>query len=65
MLQFQDIIRAYEHGCQSRYDIADYLNLSEDFLQNAINYYKDKYGTYVTYDNYIIYFEPLGVLNIY
>lgn len=65
MLQFEDIIRAYEHGCQSRYDIAEYLNISEEFLQNAINYYKDKYGAYVAYDNYFIYFEPLGVLKIY
>lgn len=65
MLQFEDIIQAYEHGCQSRYDIAEYLNISEEFLQNAINYYKDKYGAYVAYDNYFIYFEPLGVLKIY
>lgn len=65
MLQFEDIIRAYEHGCQSRYDIAEYLNVSEEFLQNAINYYKDKYGAYIAYDNYFIYFEPLGVLKIY
>lgn len=65
MLQFEDIIRAYEHGCQSRYDIAEYLNISEEFLQDAINYYKDKYGAYVAYDNYFIYFEPLGVLKIY
>ena len=65
MLQFEDIIRAYEHGCQSRYDIAEYLNISEEFLQDAINYYKDKYGSYVAYDNYFIYFEPLGVLKIY
>lgn len=65
MLQFKDIIRAYEHGCQNRYDIAEYLNISEEFLQDAINYYKDKYGAYVAYDNYFIYFEPLGVLKIY
>lgn len=65
MLQFEDIIRAYEHGCQSRYDIAEYLNISEEFLQDATNYYKDKYGAYVAYDNYFIYFEPLGVLKIY
>lgn len=65
MLQFEDIIQAYEHGCQSRYDIAEYLNISEEFLQDAINYYKDKYGAYIAYDNYFIYFEPLGVLKIY
>ena len=65
MLQFEDIIGAYEHGCQNRYDIAEYLNISEEFLQDAINYYKDKYGAYVAYDNYFIYFEPLGVLKIY
>lgn len=56
------IIRAYEHGCNSLYDMADYLDVTEDFLHDAIIYYRGKYGEYTILDNYIIYFEPnLGV----
>ena len=52
------LIRAYEHGCTSRYDIAEYLNVTEEFLEDAVNTYRDKYGVYTTIDNYIVYFIP-------
>lgn len=56
------IIKAYEHGCQNKHDIAEYLNITEPFLDDAIDAYRKKYGTHVRLDNYIIYFEPcLGV----
>lgn len=56
------IIKAYENGAQNRYELASYLNVTEDFIQQAINHYKDKYGLYHKVDNYIIYFDPLYIL---
>ena len=61
-LQFGDIVEAFNHGCRNRYEIAEYLGVTEAFLQDGIDYYKGKYGPYTKYGNYIIYFEPLGVL---
>lgn len=59
------IIRAYEYGCYCLYDMADYLDVTEGFLYDAIKYYRGKYGEYTTLDNYIIYFEPnLGVFKL-
>jgi hypothetical protein len=59
------IIRAYEYGCYCLYDMADYLDVTEEFLHDAIKYYRGKYGEYTTLDNYIIYFEPnLGVFKL-
>lgn len=52
------LIRAYEHGCQSSHEIADYLEVTEEFFLEAIECYTQKYGTYATLDNYIIYFMP-------
>ena len=52
------LIRAYENGCTSRYDIAEYLNITEEFLEDAIKCYREKYGVYTTIDNYTIYFIP-------
>ena len=52
------LIRAYENGCTSRYDIAEYLNITEEFLEDAIKCYREKYGVYTTVDNYTIYFIP-------
>lgn len=52
------LIRAYEHGCKSRYEIAEYLDVTEEYLKECIDCYRDKYGEYKTVDNYTIYFIP-------
>lgn len=58
-----DLINAFNAGVQGRYEIAQYLNVTEEFLQAAIEYYKQKYGTYFEIDTYLIYFEPhLGIM---
>lgn len=56
------IVNSYKHGCRNKYEMAEYLNVSEKFLEDALKYYKEKYGLYYEIDNYIVYFEPLGVL---
>lgn len=62
MIGLIGIIKAYEHGCYSLHETADYLNVTEEFLNEALTYYKNKHGIYTTVDNYIIYFEPsLGI----
>jgi hypothetical protein len=58
------LINAYEHGCKSRHEIAEYLEVTESFLQEAVNYYHEKYGVFTQIDNYIIYFQPLGILSL-
>ena len=52
------LIRAYEYGCSNQYEIAEYLEITEEFLCEAIECYRDKYGVYTCIDNYTIYFIP-------
>ena len=52
------IITAFRAGCQSRHEIAELLNVTEEYLQECIDCYRDKYGVYTEVDNYIIYFIP-------
>ena len=52
------IIRCYEHGCQSIAEMADYLEVTEEFLHEALSHYRSKYGLSTNIDRYIIYFEP-------
>lgn len=52
------LVKAYEHGCQSLHEISDFLDVTEEFFQEAIECYRQKYGVYTTLDNYIIYFIP-------
>lgn len=52
------IIDAYLHHCQSLSESAEYLGVTEDFLNDTLTYYRNKYGVYTTVDNYAIIFEP-------
>lgn len=52
------LINAFEKGIRSKYELADYLNITEQYLEQAIHHYKEKYGVCFEIDNYLIYFEP-------
>ncbi len=59
------IVKAYQYGCRNRYEVAEYLEVTEEFLADAIKAYRSKFGVYATVDNYIVYFEPtIGVMEI-
>lgn len=59
------IISCYRAGCRNLYEMAEYLNVTEEFLHDALSCYRQKYGTCKQIDNYVIYFEPsLGVLEM-
>ena len=52
------ITTAYAHGCRNTYEMADYLNVTEEFLNDALDAYRSKYGVCTVLDNYTIYFIP-------
>lgn len=52
------LIRAYDAGCRSGYEIAEYLEVTEKCLAECIEAYRDKYGIGTTLDNYYIMFIP-------
>ena len=59
------IIRCFEAGCQSQSEMAEFLDVTEDFLREALERYRQKYGICTSVDQYIIYFEPsLAVVRI-
>ena len=58
------LISAYEAGCGNLYEMAEYLDATEEYLKEAIDCYKSKYGLCTSIDNYIIYFEPLAVIKL-
>ena len=59
------IIDAYLHHCQSLSESAEYLGVTEEFLNDSLTYYRNKYGVYTTLDNYAIIFEPsIAVLEL-
>lgn len=53
------LIEAYIAGCRSLYDTADYLNVTEEFLSDAIEEYTRKYGNQlISHEGYYIVFVP-------
>lgn len=65
MIGLAGIISAYKAGCKNPYEMAEHLDVSEDFLLETLDAYKDKYGVCTKLDNYVIYFEPnLGVFEL-
>lgn len=59
------IISAHTAGCRNLYEMADYLDITEEYLKEALDCHQSKYGEYVKVDNYMIYFIPsLAVLEI-
>lgn len=52
------IVHAYEAGCRNLYEMAEYLDATEEYLKEALDCYHSIHGVYATIDNYIIFFEP-------
>lgn len=52
------LLEAFRAHCETLFDIAEFLNVSEDTLTEALEYYRQIYGTGVMVDNYMIEFEP-------
>ena len=52
------IICAFEKGVRSKAEMADYLDVTEEYLTAALDAYRKKYGKYVSFEKYTISFEP-------
>lgn len=52
------LIRSYEHGCRNRFEIAEYLEVTEEVLEECLSFYQNKYGVCTNVDNYVVYFIP-------
>lgn len=52
------IIECFKRGCQSLHESAEYLEVSEEVLSDALKCYREKFGPCTCVDNYVIWFEP-------
>lgn len=65
MITMDKLANAKKSGCRNRYEIAEYLDVTEEFLQEAIDSYKEIYGAgYHQYGDYLICFEPFNIYSI-
>ncbi|WP_163853733.1 ImmA/IrrE family metallo-endopeptidase [Paenibacillus elgii] len=66
LIPLSRIVDGHKAHVKGRHEIADYLGVTEEFLQAAIDRYRDQYGLCTILDGrYIIYFDPLGVAEMF
>lgn len=58
LIGLNGIIKAFEVGCQSVHEAAEFLEVTEEYLLEAIECYRNKYGVCTEAGNYTIYFIP-------
>lgn len=62
LIPIYSIIKAYEAGIRSAHELADFLEITEEFLRSTIENMKKVYGLTLTVDEtYTIIFEPFGI----
>lgn len=64
LLPLSLLVEAYEYGCRLQHEIAEHLEVTEEFLLDSLYHYQTKHGLYARYKNYIVYFSPLRVCSI-
>lgn len=65
LIPLSKIILAHSLHITNRYELADFFNVTEEFLSAALVWYKRKYGLFISIDNFTICFEPLGVIEMF
>lgn len=64
LVTLESIIEASKEGIRNLYELAEYLNVTEEFLYNSIEYYKSKFGSHVIVDDIIINLSSLEVMQV-
>ena len=52
------IITTHKANCQNVHEAAELLDVTEEYFRECIDYYREKYGTHIEVDNYVIFFIP-------
>lgn len=58
LIGLSGLVKAFEAGCQNRFEVAEYLDVTDEYLSECLDTYRDKYGIGVTVDDYYIMFIP-------
>lgn len=64
-LPLRIIVEAHHYGVNNLYELAQYVQLSEEHVLEILEHYKQKHGIGTHYGEYSITFEPLRVFRLY
>lgn len=61
VISLDGIVEAFKHNCHNLYEMANFFEVSEGFVQQCVANYKKRYGLSTLHNGYLIQFEPLRV----
>lgn len=61
LIPLSKIVQAQKEGIRNRFELAEYLGVTEEFLQSALDRYKEKYGIYTMVDGQTLTMDPLNI----
>ncbi|MFI9824898.1 ImmA/IrrE family metallo-endopeptidase [Streptomyces sp. NPDC052013] len=64
-LPLRIIVEAHYYGVSNLYELAEYVQLSEEHVLEILEHYKNKHGIGTHYGDYSITFEPLRVYKLH
>ncbi|MBY6181050.1 ImmA/IrrE family metallo-endopeptidase [Staphylococcus warneri] len=64
-LSLRIIVEAHRYGVSNLYELAQYVQLSEEHVIEILEHYKQKHGIGTHYGDYSITFEPLRVYKLH
>ncbi|MDG0765417.1 ImmA/IrrE family metallo-endopeptidase [Bacillus halotolerans] len=65
LVPLNKIVQAHKAGIKNRYELAEFLNVTEKFLDEALKRYIEEYGLYKEVNGLTICFQPLGVIEMF
>ena len=64
-IPLQRFVDAHKAGVSGRHDLAAYFGVTEEFLQETVDRYRDKHGLYKEFDEkFVVLFDPVDVVEI-
>lgn len=58
LVGLKGLVSAYENNCSSLYEIAEHLNITNEYLSEVLSAYETRYGISKKYKEYLIVFKP-------
>lgn len=61
LIPLHSLVAASKEGICNRFELAEFLDVTESFLEEAIKHFQRRYGPYAKWASYVINFDPFGV----
>ncbi|WP_312907296.1 ImmA/IrrE family metallo-endopeptidase [Tissierella praeacuta] len=65
LVGIMDLVNAYKSGVRNRFELAEYLDVTEEYIEEVLKYYSQKHGQFFVIDNYAVYFDPLVIIEVW